>query len=54
MQYQHLTLEISNIIPWVKFNRPAQLHSVNAVIMDNFVHALDFINKADSREQKGY
>ena len=35
MQYQHLTLEIINIIPWVKFNRPAQLHSVNAVIMDD-------------------
>jgi len=50
MKYEHIILEIHNKIAWIKFNRPEQLNAMNALMMDEIIHALDFVNKADSSE----
>jgi len=50
MKYEHIILEVHNKIAWIKFNRPEQLNAMNALMMDEIIHALDFINKADSNE----
>ena len=50
MKYEHIILEIHNKITWIKFNRPEQLNAMNALMMDEIIHALDFVNKADSSE----
>ena len=50
MRYEHIILEIHNNIAWIKFNRPEQLNAMNALMMDEIIHALDFVNKADSQE----
>jgi len=50
MKYEHIILEIHNKIAWIKFNRPEQLNAMNALMMDEIIHALDFVNKADSNE----
>ena len=50
MKYENIILEINNKIAWLKFNRPEQLNAMNAAMMDEIIHALDFINKADSLE----
>jgi len=50
MKYEHIILEIHNKIAFIKFNRPEQLNAMNALMMDEIIHALDFVNKADSSE----
>ena len=50
MKYENIILEIHNKIAWIKFNRPEQLNAMNVVMMDEIIHALDFVNKADSQE----
>jgi enoyl-CoA hydratase/3-hydroxypropionyl-coenzyme A dehydratase len=50
MKYEHIILEINNKIAWLKFNRPEQLNAMNAVMMDEIIHALDFVDKADTSE----
>ncbi|TRZ81642.1 MAG: enoyl-CoA hydratase/isomerase family protein [Sediminibacterium sp.] len=50
MKYEHIILEIHNKIAWIKFNRPEQLNAMNTLMMDEIIHALDFVNKADSKE----
>jgi enoyl-CoA hydratase/3-hydroxypropionyl-coenzyme A dehydratase len=50
MKYENIILEIHNKIAWIKFNRPEQLNAMNALMMDEIIHALDFVNKADSSE----
>ena len=50
MKYEHIILEINNKIAWIKFNRPEQLNAMNALMMDEIIHALDFMDKADSNE----
>ena len=50
MKYEHIILEIHNKIAFIKFNRPEQLNAMNALMMDEIIHALDFVNKADSQE----
>jgi len=50
MKYEHIILDINNKIAWLKFNRPEQLNAMNALMMDEIIHALDFVNKADSSE----
>jgi len=50
MKYEHIILEVDNKIAWIKFNRPEQLNAMNALMMDEIIHALDFVNKADSSE----
>ena len=50
MKYEHIILEIHNKIAWIKFNRPEQLNAMNALMMDEIIHALDFVNKANSSE----
>jgi len=50
MKYEHIILDINNKIAWIKFNRPEQLNAMNAIMMDEIIHALDFVNKADTSE----
>lgn len=50
MKYEHIILEINNKIAWIKFNRPEQLNAMNALMMDEIIHALDFVDKADTNE----
>ena len=50
MKYEHIILDINNKIAWIKFNRPEQLNAMNAVMMDEIIHALDFVDKADTSE----
>ena len=50
MKYDHINFEINNKIAWIQFNRPEQLNAMNALMMDEIIHALDFVNKADSSE----
>ena len=50
MKYEHIILEIHNKIAWIKFNRPEQLNAMNAIMMDEIIHALDFVDKADTSE----
>ena len=50
MKYENIILEINNKIAWLKFNRPEQLNAMNAAMMDEIIHALDFVDKADSSE----
>lgn len=50
MKYKHIILEINNKIAWIKFNRPEQLNAMNAAMMDEIIHALDFVDKADTSE----
>jgi len=50
MKYEHIILEINNKIAWLKFNRPEQLNAMNAAMMDEIIHALDFVDKADTSE----
>ena len=50
MKYEYISFEIHNKIAWIKFTRPEQLNAMNAVMMDEIIHALDFVNKADSKE----
>ena len=50
MKYEHIILDINNKIAWLKFNRPEQLNAMNAAMMDEIIHALDFVDKADSNE----
>ena len=50
MKYQHLVLNIENKIAWIKFNRPDQLNAMNALMMDEIINALNFVDKADSNE----
>jgi enoyl-CoA hydratase/3-hydroxypropionyl-coenzyme A dehydratase len=50
MKYEHIILDINNKIAWIKFNRPEQLNAMNALMMDEIIHALDFVNKADTSE----
>ena len=50
MKYEYIILEIHNKIAFIKFNRPEQLNAMNALMMDEIIHALDFVNKADSSE----
>ena len=50
MKYEHIILDIHNKIAWIKFNRPEQLNAMNTFMMDEIIHALDFVNKADSQE----
>ena len=50
MKYEHIILEIHNKIAWLKFNRPEQLNAMNAAMMDEIIHALDFVDKADTSE----
>ena len=50
MKYEHIILEINNKIAWIKFNRPEQLNAMNALMMDEIIHALDFVDKADTSE----
>ena len=50
MKYEHIILEIHNKIAWVKFNRPEQLNAMNAAMMDEIIHALNFVDKADTSE----
>ena len=50
MKYEHIILDINNKIAWLKFNRPEQLNAMNAVMMDEIIHALDYVDKADSNE----
>ena len=41
MKYEHIILDINNKIAWLKFNRPEQLNAMNALMMDEIIHALD-------------
>jgi len=50
MKYANIILEIHNKIAWIKFNRPEQLNAMNAIMMDEIIRALDFVNKANSSE----
>ena len=50
MKYEHIILEINNKIAWLKFNRSEQLNAMNAAMMDEIIHALDFMDKADTSE----
>ena len=50
MKYENIILEINNKIAWIKFNRPEQLNAMNALMMDEIIHALDFVDKADTSE----
>ena len=50
MKYEHIILDINNKIAWLKFNRPEQLNAMNALMMDEIIHALDFVDKADTSE----
>ena len=50
MKYENIILEINNKIAWLKFNRPEQLNAMNALMMDEIIHALDFVDKADTSE----
>jgi enoyl-CoA hydratase/3-hydroxypropionyl-coenzyme A dehydratase len=50
MKYEHIILEINNKIAWLKFNRPEQLNAMNALMMDEIIHALDYVDKADTSE----
>ena len=50
MKYEHIILEINNKIAWIKFNRPEQLNAMNALMMNEIIHALDYVDKADSNE----
>lgn len=50
MKYENIILEIHNKIAWIKFNRPEQLNAMNALMMDEIIHALDFVDKADTSE----
>ena len=50
MKYEHIILDINNKIAWIKFNRPEQLNAMNALMMDEIIHALDFVDKADTSE----
>jgi enoyl-CoA hydratase/3-hydroxypropionyl-coenzyme A dehydratase len=50
MKYEYIILEINNKIAWIKFNRPEQLNAMNALMMDEIIHALDFVDKADTSE----
>ena len=50
MKYEHIILDINNKIAWLKFNRPEQLNAMNALMMDEIIHALDYVDKADTSE----
>ncbi len=50
MKYQHILLDIKNKMAWITFNRPEQLNAMNAMMMDEIIHALDVVDKADSKE----
>ena len=50
MKYEHIILDINNKIAWIKFNRSEQLNAMNALMMDEIIHALDFVDKADTSE----
>ena len=50
MKYQHILLDIKNKKAWITFNRPEQLNAMNAMMMDEIIHALDVVDKADSKE----
>ena len=50
MKYEHIILDINNKIAWLKFNRPEQLNAMNAAMMDEIIHALDYVDKADTSE----
>ena len=50
MKYEYIILEINNKIAWIKFNRPEQLNAMNALMMDEIIHALDYVDKADTSE----
>ena len=50
MKYENIILEINNKIAWIKFNRPEQLNAMNALMMDEIIHALDFVDKTDTSE----
>ena len=50
MKYEHVILDINNKIAWIRFNRPEQLNAMNALMMDEIIHALDYVNNADSNE----
>jgi enoyl-CoA hydratase/3-hydroxypropionyl-coenzyme A dehydratase len=50
MKYEHIILDINNKIAWIRFNRPEQLNAMNALMMDEIIHALDYVDKADNSE----
>ena len=50
MKYEHIILNINNKIAWLKFNRTEQLNAMNALMMDEIIHALDYVDKAESSE----
>ena len=50
MKYEHIILDINNKIAWLKFNRPEQLNAMNAVMMDEIIYALDYVDKANTSE----
>ena len=50
MKYEHIILDINNKIAWIRFNRPEQLNAMNALMMDEIIHALDYVDKADTSE----
>lgn len=49
-QYQHIKLEISEKVAWIKFNRPDQLNAMNALMMNEIVNALQKVNTIPGEE----
>lgn len=48
MQYHYILFDIKDKIAWLTFNRPEQLNAMNAQMMNEIIHALGEINKADA------
>lgn len=48
MEYKHILFNVKDKIAWLSFNRPEQLNAMNAEMMNEIIHALQEINKADA------
>ena len=48
MKYQHILFEVREKIAWLRFNRPDQLNAMNALMMNEIIHALGEIDSARS------
>jgi len=48
MNYQHILFNVKDKIAWLSFNRPEQLNAMNAEMMNEIIHALGDIDKANA------
>ena len=48
MEYQHILFNVKDKIAWLSFNRQEQLNAMNAEMMNEIIHALEEISKADA------